>query len=704
MPNSSGHSIVLSSVALGKGRSVIGLLRERASSQPHRRAYTFLGRDGREESTLTYRELDSRARTIASALREFGITEGRALLLYPPGLEFLAGFFGCLYAGVVAVPAYPPDPSRGSRTLPRLRAITADAEPAVALTVSTVFEAARPFLAEAPDLDRLCWIQTDSLSRIEDERWLEPNARKEDLALLQYTSGSTGSPKGVKLTHANLLHNAAMVYSAFEHTQDDVYVSWLPTFHDMGFMAGVLQPLYAGIPAVEMSPIAFLQRPLRWLAAISRYKATTSGGPNFAYDLCARRISDEDKTELDLSSWTVAFNGAEPVRAETFDRFAEAFQSCGFRREAFYPCYGLAEATLIVTGGSRTAAPIIKPWTDLDGKKDLSLNNSKKQVVGCGRALLNQRIAIVDPEKLLECPTGHTGEIWIRGESVAQGYWNRSEDTKAAFEAFIATTGEGPFLRTGDLGFLSDGELFVTGRLKDLIIIRGVNYYPQEIELTVEACHPALRPGCGAAFSIEVLGEERLAVVHEVDSVDEPRLHLVIEQIKAAIASDHELQVHAVALLKPGTVLKTSSGKIRRRECRDAFFRGSLQTVSEWRALANELEKPILPQFANLPAIASWLRDLVARSLGVDKETISLARSVVQHGIDSLNAIELSHCIEEQIGVTLRGGELLQSSTIEELATTVFERLNSGPIRRLAFVPRSQPLSEYPLSHGQRGI
>ena len=530
----------------------------------------------------------------------------------------------------------------------------------------------------------------------------QPKQRRPGV-LRRYTSGSTGSPKGVKLTHANLLHNAAMVYAAFEHTQDDVYVSWLPTFHDMGLMAGVLQPLYAGIPAIEMSPISFLQRPVRWPAAISRYKATTSGGPNFAYDLCVRRISEEKKTEINLSSWTVAFNGAEPVRAETLDRFAAAFQSCGFRREAFHPCYGLAEATLIVTGGQKSEAPIVKAWTSLDETEALSTDKPRKRVVGCGQALLNQRIAIVDPETLSECSPGQTGEIWIRGPSVAQGYWDRSEDTKATFEVFI-TTGEGPFLRTGDLGFFSDGELFVTGRLKDLIIIRGVNHYPQDIELTVEGCHQALRPGCGAAFSIEALGEERLAVVHEVDTTQEQHPNSVIEQIRTAIASDHELQVHAVALLKPGAVFKTSSGKIRRRECRNAFLSGSLKTVAEWRALDDELEQPIALQFASAPAIASWLKELVARKLGIDKEKFDPGRSVVQHGIDSLNAIELSHSIEEQTGVALGAGELLRSSTIEELAATIFERMNNGLGRRSPFAPRSEPPSEYPLSHGQRGL
>jgi amino acid adenylation domain-containing protein/non-ribosomal peptide synthase protein (TIGR01720 family) len=673
--------------------------------QPNRLAYVFLRADDGEESTLTYAELDRRARGVAVALRERDIHEGRALLLYPPGLDFLAGFFGCLYAGVAAVPAYPPDPSRLGRTLPRLRAIAADAQPIVALTVSAVTKEARPFLANAPDLDSFPWIETDSLGDIDQDAWLEPEVGRESLAFLQYTSGSTGSPKGVKLTHENLLHNAAMVYSAFEHTREDVYVSWLPTFHDMGFMAGVLQPLYAGIPAIAMSPISFLQQPIKWLAAISRYKGTTSGGPNFAYDLCVRKISDDEKAGLDLSSWTVAFNGAEPVRAETIDRFAESFESCGFRREAFYPCYGLAEATLIVTGGRKSEAPIVDSRTEqLDAveRPPGTPGEIDKRLVGCGWALLDQRIAIVEPERLTECGPGRTGEIWIRGSSVAQGYWNRVEETRAVFEGFIAGIGEGPFLRTGDLGFIRDRELFVNGRLKDLIIIRGVNHYPQDIELTVECCHQALRPGCGAAFSVEALGEERLVVVHEVDTARQPCAESLIEQIRAEIAATHELQVYAVALLKPGAVLKTSSGKIRRRECRSAFLSGSLKTVAQWQAADPDRDEPETDYPADATTMVSWLSGLVAGRAGVDKSEINPSRSVIEHGIDSLNAFEISHIIEERTGAALGAGELLRGSTIMKLAQIVLER--ARPDSRSPVVARREVPSEFPLSQGQRGL
>ena len=382
---------------------------------------------------------------------------------------------------------------------------------------------AKLIFTEAPNLKALHWLATDIVVTSVDEAWQPEHATSGDLAFLQYTSGSTGHPRGVMLTHANLLHNASLIFHVFEHTETDSYVSWLPMFHDMGFMVGVLQPLYAGIRAVVMSPVSFLQRPARWLEAISHYRATTSGGPNFAYDLCARKITLDDAAKLDLSSWSVAFNGAEPVRAETLDRFASRFESCGFRRAALFPCYGLAEATLIVTGGRKKSLPIIK-------------RVEAKLMVGCGGELPGERVVIVDPVSLIELKDGQVGEIWVYGPSVARGYWNRPEDTIRIFNAYLSDTGEGPFLRTEDLGFIEDGELYITGRIKDLIIIRGLNHYPQDIEWTAERCHTALRPGCGAAFTVEAGGEERLAIVQEINARAEADLDHVIETIREAVA------------------------------------------------------------------------------------------------------------------------------------------------------------------------
>ncbi len=668
--------------------TLVELLDQRALQQPDQLAYTFLLDGETSEVRLTYRELRRRARAIAAALRFAGAKGERALLLFPPGLDFIEGFFGCLYAGVVAVPAYPPHFAKLNRNLPRLQAIVADAQARFVLTTSSILERAKLIFAEAPDLKALQWVATDTVA---DEDWRAEHAAPDDLAFLQYTSGSTGHPRGVMLTHANLLHNASLIFHVFEHTATDSYVSWLPMFHDMGLMVGVLQPLYAGIRAVVMSPAAFLQRPARWLEAISRYRATTSGGPNFAYDLCARRITAEDAAALDLSSWSVAFNGAEPVRAETLDRFTSRFERCGFRREAFYPCYGLAEATLIVTGGRKTSLPVIK-------------RVEAKTMVGCGGALPRERVIIVDPASLTELEDGHVGEIWVSGPSVAKGYWNRPKETREIFNAYLLESDEGPFLRTEDLGFIDEGELYITGRIKDLIIIRGLNHYPQDIEWTVERSHTALRPGCGAAFTVEAGGEERLVIVQEVDARAEVDFDDVIETIREAVAAEHELQVYSIALIKPGQISKTSSGKIQRRASRRKFLEGEFEVIAEW--LASASEEDVVPELETLSveAINLWLAARVAAKLDVKSDSVRLDQPLVRYGLDSLTAIELAHLIETTLGVSLSMVSFLQESSIAELSAHVLSQLSEPHQLQTSSLAGHESENEYPLSYGQQGL
>ncbi|MEO6193501.1 MAG: fatty acyl-AMP ligase, partial [Thermoanaerobaculia bacterium] len=480
--------------------TLVELLRMRAMSQPERRAYTFLLDGEREEVHLSYGELDRQARAIAARLQELGVEGERALLLYPPGLQYAAAFFGCLYAGVTAVPVYPPRPNRPD---PRFLAILADARARVVLTTSAILPNAERLLqADAP----VAWLATDGLDSKGAEEWRDPAVRPEQLAFLQYTSGSTSAPKGVMVSHGNLVHNERLIERAFGMTAESVVVGWLPLYHDMGLIGNLLQPLWAGCSCVLMSPVDFLQKPLRWLAAVSRYGGTVSGGPNFAYDLCARKIRPEDRAGLDLSRWAVAFNGAEPVRAETLDRFASAFAGCGFRREALFPCYGLAEATLFVAGAAVGEPPVVGRFNAPGLERHRAVADPDgRPLVSSGRPALlapGQEVAIVDPESGARLPEAAVGEIWVAGPSVAKGYWSRPEPPESTFQA-LTRDGQGPFLRTGDLGFLVGGELFVAGRAKDLIIIRGRNHYPQDIEMTVEASHAALRPGCGAAFSVD---------------------------------------------------------------------------------------------------------------------------------------------------------------------------------------------------------
>src|SRR5918995_5375583 len=564
--------------------TLVDLLCWRASHEPERRAYTFLGDGEAEERRVSYGELDRQAQAVAAQLDSLGVAGGeRALLFYPPGLKYVAAFLGCLYAGVVAVPAYPP---RLNRSISRLQAIVADSKATVALTTTRILSSLERRSAYAPEMKSLRWLATDD-GKDPAGSWRRPEMSANTLALLQYTSGSTAAPKGVKLTHGNLLHNLAMIYHALNYTSHSQGVTWLPPYHDMGLIGGVLQPLYAGFPVALMSPISFLQQPLKWLQAISRLGAKTSVAPNFAYDLCVRRTTLQERATLDLSGWEVAITGAEPIRQEILERFVAAFAPRGFCREAFYPAYGLAEATLFVSGGLKATPPVVLSVKGAELERDRvvpapAAEEGAPKLVGCGRTLADQKVVVGDPGSLTRCPPDRVGEIWVSGPSVAQGYWGQGKETEHTFRVYLAGSGEGPFLRTGDLGFLHNGELFVTGRLKELIVIRGSNHYPQDIEQTVEQSHTALRPGGCAAFSVDTADGERLVIVQELERRHARSADVgeVVASIRRAVAEHHGLEVHAVALIKTGSLSKTSSGKIQRGATRAAYTDGTLAAVA----------------------------------------------------------------------------------------------------------------------------
>jgi acyl-CoA synthetase (AMP-forming)/AMP-acid ligase II len=567
--------------------SLVDMLRLRASDQPEKIAIIFLKDGEEEEIPITYAELDRRARMIAAKLQELEGAGERALLLYPPGLEYIAAFFGCLYAGVIAVPAYPP---RMNRPAPRIQAIVADSSAVIALTTPEILDSMEKRFEHAPDLESLEWVDTDEIPLGLEEEWQPPELTPDTLAFLQYTSGSTSTPKGVMLSHGNLLHNLEQIRPSFKVNQDDTVISWLPSYHDMGLIGSILGSIYFGAKLVLIAPLDFLQRPLRWLKAISKYKATVTGGPNFAYDFCIDKVKPEQMAALDLSSWRTAFSGAEPVRLETMKRFSEKFAVCGFRIEAFYPCYGLAEGTLFVTGGEATAEPVTLTVQRASLESDLIVDASPgdldaQTLVGCGHTRLGQNIVIVNPDTFLRCPPNEVGEIWLSGKSVAEGYWNRPKENEETFGAQLVREEGDTYLRTGDLGFLRDNELFITGRLKDLIIIRGSNHYPQDIEMTVEQCHESLQLAGGGVFSLDVDDEERLVVVQEVDrKYRRANLDPTIQAIRKAIAENHNLQVYAILLIKPFTIPKTSSGKIQRHACRAKYLDGSFDVIAEWQA------------------------------------------------------------------------------------------------------------------------
>ena len=538
--------------------TIAGILRARAELTPHRRVFLFLEGGEREGASYTFAELDQKARLIGSRLAALGARGKRVLLPHPPGLEFVASFFGCLYAGAVAIPAC--STLLSARQRDRLRFIIADAEAEFILTASKQsLIAFRESLTDNDWPSRLHLLAADEALETETTEWLPADCAADEVAYIQYTSGSTSVPKGVVISHRNVMCNQRMIQSAFGTSASSVVVSWLPHFHDMG-LVGVLQhAVYTGMSAVLMAPLDFIRRPVQWLRAISAYQASISGAPNFAYDLCVDRTKDEAVAGLDLNCWKVAFNGSEPIKADTMTRFAAKFGGTGFRAESFYPCYGLAEATLLVS--TRVSSnPVFPPAR-------------ARQVVSCGQAWEDERVVIVDPQTHRPCSNGTEGEIWISGPHVAKGYWRRPEETREVFEARLSDMSAGPFLRTGDLGFLLDGELFISGRLKELIILHGKNHYPQDIEATVATSHPLLRRNCGAAFSVDVSGREELVVFQEVQR--QTPLEKVFEiksAIRQSLAEDRAVRPYVIMLFKPNTIPRTSSGKIMRSACRADFL------------------------------------------------------------------------------------------------------------------------------------
>lgn len=693
--------------------TLVEILRWRATHQADRIAYIFLVDGESQTATLSYGELDQRARAIAGHLQHQGLAGERALLLYPSGLEFITAFFGCLYAGAVAVPAYPPKPNRSQA---RLQAIVADAEARVALTTASILDRLEGPLANAPNLRGLYWLDTEGVDLQSADLWQPPLLGEEATAFLQYTSGSTGTPRGVMVSHANLMHNQRLIARAFGHTETSTVVSWLPRYHDMGLIGDTFQPLYMGALSIFMSPVAFLQEPFRWLLAISRYRAHTSGAPNFAYDLCVRQIAPERRAALDLSSWQVAYNGAEPVRAETLERFAEAFAGSGFRREALFPCYGLAEATLFVTGSAKGAGPRFCHVDELalqENRVEPAPGDSPvaRRLVSCGQPGDDTTIAVVNPESLAVCSPGQVGEICVAGGSVARGYWRRPEESQLALQARLPGYGDVPFLRTGDLGFLREGELYITGRLKDLIIIRGRNYYPQDIEQAIERSHPALRPAAGVAFTVEpdhaTEGGERLVVVNEVERqwVSSPPVEEIARAICGVVAEQFELRVHAVVLLKPGGVPKTSSGKVQRRACRESLLAGTLGEVAQWTApthLAEMDAETTLPPGSSAEAIGTWLRHWIAREIGLEVDAVDLRQTFFHYGLDSMRLTRLAYDLGMRLGFAMPAALIWEHPTLEALARRVFESSESAAAATNGAA--APPPDEIPLSPGQAAL
>lgn len=639
-----------------EAQTLVELLQSRANLQPDETLYTFL-RDGEmQEQSWTYAQLDQKARAIGARLQQLGARGERVLLLYPPGLDYIAGFFGCLYAGAVAVPIMPP---RRNKVEERLLAVAADAGAKVALTTQKIKLTLKLKYTFSSAFNG---IKLEAGTQISDKLaagWTPPELSGDSLALLQYTSGSTGTPKGVMVSHGNLLHNSDLIKDCFESDENSRGLIWLPFYHDMGLIGGVLQPLFTGFPVVFMSPIDFLQKPARWLHAISTYGSTISGGPNFAYELCIKKISSEQRVGLDLTSWRIAFTGAEPIRSATLERFAKEFEPYGFDRGAFHACYGLAESTVFAAGSKSGILPKIQVVDSVSLAQNQVVSTlavsaqgetPSTSVVGCGEAWGDQTFRIVEPQHCIALGDEQIGEIWVSGPSVAAGYWNRPQATHEAFEAVLADGNGGPYLRTGDLGYRSKGELFVTGRLKDLIIIRGKNYYPHDIEQTVEAAHPALRAGCTAAFSVDVEGEEKLVIVQEVTRQAVRKLNVaeVAEAIRTVVSQAHDLPVYGIQLLRPSRIPKTSSGKIQRRASKNGYLKGSLEAVGQWDAAKTmcAATSTASGELTSLDPhksedIQRWIATTLANKANMPVHAVDLNRSFVDYGLDSVAAVDL---------------------------------------------------------------
>lgn len=675
------------------------VLQHWAEHRPDDAAFIFTDVESLEEK-LTYSELWEEVRALAGALQDqCRIRAGdRVLLLYPPGLEFVIGFFACHAAGAIAVPAYPP---RRNRKASRIRSIVVDSDARWALSTQSVVDLLK---GDQPhdDLIGVQLLGTDNPGMRDVSKWRRPKLQDSSLAVLQYTSGSTGSPKGVMLNHANLIANSELIREGFQPTPDLVGMSWLPTYHDMGLVGGILMPLYIGRVDVLTSPMTFLQRPVRWLQAITKYGVTVSGGPNFAYQLCVDKIPDDELEGIDLSTWAIAFNGAEPIRSSTLDAFCERFEPYGFRRGALLPCYGMAETTLLVTGGPSETRPVMTTFdgSGLEEKRVRPVEPDHEQarkLVGCGAVLTDENVQIVDPESRKILSSDQIGEIWVQSPSVGVGYYQRKEATERIFNAFT-DEGDGPYLRTGDLGFLYDGQLYVSGRLKDMIIVRGVNRYPQDIEETVERASEVVQAGSVAAFAMDYEGREQLVIVAETVRMRNIDWDANLQAIRRAVTEEHELPPDAIYLVRNSSVPKTSSGKIQRHACLHAVRDGDLKIIAKWvrweeasgggfasggetmmkAASAAGTSEEIEASDVN-PAIVEVIQHHVRQIAGERAATLDLNTNIVLDlGLDSLERLEIARILERTFGGRFPEQVLDEIETIGQTALAIERYLPSG--------------------------
>lgn len=656
------------------------VLQTRAIHTPDKAAFIFLTDGDDQEERVTFKELDYAARSIAARLISLDMKGERALMLYPGGINFIKALFGCLYAGIIAVPAYPP---RKNRSLERLRLMVVDSGAKIVMATDEIFSASNKNFQDVEELKNMNWIITDTIDgELPENNFSKPGY--EDIALLQYTSGSTGMPKGVMVAHSNIMRNCEFIRTSFSFSTKSTGVSWLPSFHDMGLVGQILQPVYTGFTSVLMAPVAFLQKPVRWMKAFSKYRGTMGGAPNFAFDLLADNTTAEEREGLDLSSIVTLYCGAEPIRKSTFTKFIDTYTRYGFRTEMLYPCYGMAETTLITSGPPALRGPVYLTVSGdhLEKNRVRTIADTEpdaRHLVGVGYPWLDTTVKIVNPETLKPAAPDEIGEIWVNGTVVTKGYWNNKKVTDETFRARL--DGDNlDYLRTGDLGFMHEGELYITGRLKDMIILHGLNYYPQDIELVAEGSHEALTPNASAAFSVMVDDIEKLVIVVEVKRAYLRDLDVngIADAIRQAIADEFELEVYAIQLLRTASILKTSSGKIQRKACRQGFLEKTLEVVGESFMEAGREDGNSKDTTTDLTSVQAWLMVWIHVKLGVPLERIDASKNISAYGLNSLKAVQLQQDFLQKYEVNIPPYIFFDKMTVKDLSEKAYKMLTEA--------------------------
>jgi len=678
-----GHSLVESC------ETIVDILKLWAQVMPANKAFSFLANGESIQNEINWSSLDAQARSVAGYFVEHKLKGERAILLMPPSQDFITAFMGCLYAGVIAVPAYPP---RNARNKPRIEAIMKNASVRIAFTTRSILEKYHHVFEQSESLVKVEWLVLEDLLESEIQSDLQGVVSKESIAFLQYTSGSTGDPKGVMITHDNLINNAKMTAHAMGLGIQSVGVFWLPPYHDMGLIGGILQSIYGGYPSYLMSPSAFLQRPFRWLHAITTFGGTLSGGPNFAYDVCVNKITDEECESINLDTWAVAFNGAEPIEHKTIERFIRKFGKYGLHKSAMYPCYGLAESTLMVSGaelgvGYKSLSIDAKKLEE--GRVSLvdEVSSNARVVVSSGKMLDQVEVLIAGPQNGTTLCDNMIGEICVAGPSVAKGYWKQKiASTKTFTTNWIKDSGNQHYLRTGDLGFLHENEIYVTGRIKDVIVVRGRNIYPQDIEsvaLTVDMC---LRPGAGAAFPIEVDGAEHVCLVCELEYRKTTDTQVLASKIREIVLNQLDVLVQKIVFIRAGTLPKTSSGKVQRRECKKRLQQGALlvrgiEELDNTVLVSSDENQISLNTLQHLPlsectaALTKYLSSKLTLSEYMGSDVTVEQASLSELGLDSLTIVDLQVIIEKDIKIHLPTSIFYEVTSLADLAHILAERI-----------------------------